>query len=456
MSDSDLRNLYENVRRGVEYHAPRRESELYNDIFLEKRIEATNNGDEACGNTETSIKYRDPDTKQWRCARASDKWIEDILKPALGIADSASYLNRILEHGKVTGVFDDSMNIGHPSVLAFYDWLNKSVSRGTLAQVINQLPSVKIQDTIINAFENPRTGIFNFYSLLNDTINSEVPGASANFKEDPKLTIIRPASDTGATRGAAGPGEALLAFMYNGSKPTVGDLVFNEIDRKGNQTNKVRYVVELKKTGGRIGKGIRKKDVRELQALFHGLNAAGAQFDKAGALKKRGLAGSLRGISWNNETDPNSGFTLEEKFIKEWENKSMYDFLVRYSGIQHSSVDELDKQVFTQGIYANCVAWFQTNAGTSGRGLSGGSVYSQIIQWIGGIHIKDYFKQVADFNTIAVFLQDGTIAGFPRTAILSRDAIEISKLLDTKNCYFGPKPDEGGFDIQIKGVAPQE
>ena len=456
MSDRDLRNLYEGVRRGDEYVAPRRESELYKSVLLERQDMSTNNGDEACGNTETSIKYKDPDTKQWRCARASDKWIEDILKPALGIADSASYLNRILEHGKVTGVFDESMNIGHPSVLAFYDWLNKSVSRGTLAQVINQLPSVKIQDTIISAFENPKTGIFNFYSLLNDTINREVPGANANFKEDPKLTIIRPASDTGATRGAAGPGEALLAFMYNGSKPTVGDLVFNEIDRKGKQTSKVRYVVELKKTGGRIGKGIRKKDVRELQSLFYGLNAAGAQFDKSGALKKRGLAGSLRGITWDNETDPESSFTLEDKFIKEWTGKSIYDFLVRYSGIQHTQVDELDKRTFTQGIYSDCIAWFQQNAGTSGRGLSAGSAYSQIIQWIGGIHIKDYFKQVAEFDSIAVFLQDGTIAGFPRTEILNRDAIEISKLLDTKNCYFGPKPDEGGFDIQIKGVAPQE
>ena len=35
MSDRDLRNLYENVRRGDEYHAPRRESELYRSILNE-------------------------------------------------------------------------------------------------------------------------------------------------------------------------------------------------------------------------------------------------------------------------------------------------------------------------------------------------------------------------------------------------------------------------------------
>jgi hypothetical protein len=36
MSDHDLRNLYENVRRGDEYHAPQRESELYKNVYMEK------------------------------------------------------------------------------------------------------------------------------------------------------------------------------------------------------------------------------------------------------------------------------------------------------------------------------------------------------------------------------------------------------------------------------------
>ena len=35
MSDRDLRNLYENVRRGAEYRAPQRESELYKAVILE-------------------------------------------------------------------------------------------------------------------------------------------------------------------------------------------------------------------------------------------------------------------------------------------------------------------------------------------------------------------------------------------------------------------------------------
>ena len=209
MSDRDLRNLYENVRRGDEYSTPVREEHLY------ERMLTSNRGDEACGNKETTIKYIDPATKEWRCARASDKWIEDILKPGLRIADSASYLDRILKHGKSTGVFDDNMTIAHPSVKLFYDWLNKSVTRGTLMQVLNTLiGSSSMQDAFINQVKgNSR---FNFYELLNTTINNAVPGSKANFQLNERLSIIRPAGDEAATRGAAGPGEALLAFMYNG------------------------------------------------------------------------------------------------------------------------------------------------------------------------------------------------------------------------------------------------
>ena len=38
MSDRDLRNLYDNVRRGDEYHAPKREGELYMDILNEALV----------------------------------------------------------------------------------------------------------------------------------------------------------------------------------------------------------------------------------------------------------------------------------------------------------------------------------------------------------------------------------------------------------------------------------
>lgn len=467
MSDHDLRSLYENIRRGDEYHAPQL-SNMYNSVLIKESdsITATNSGDAACGNKETTIKYRDPDTKEWRCARASDKWIEDILKPALGIADSASYLDKILKHGRVTGVFDSSMNIGHPTVLDFYDWLNDSVSRGTLAQVINQLPSVTIQNAIIDKFEDTNVSTFNFYDVLNDTINREVPGAEANFKENPRLTIVRPASDEGATRGAAGPGEALLAFMYNGSKPTVGDLVFHEVGRNGKHTDKIRYVVELKKNKGRIGKGINKSAVKNLDNLFYGLGKSGHTMDprkgRENQIKKRGIAGTLKGLTYDDSKatdvsglDPEATYTLGEEFVKAWKNKTMYDFLSYYCGIR-GQVDNLDKSYFTQGVYANCVEWFKINAGRMARGVGENSAYNQIIQWVGGIHIKDYFKQVADFDSIAVFLQDGTIASFPKSDILTRTSEGISELLSSKGCYFGKRTDEGGYDIQIRGARPED
>lgn len=420
MSDRDLRGLYENVLRGDEYISPSRVSELYENML------AANRGDEACGNKETTIKYIDPATKEWRCARASDKWIEDILKPGLKIADSASYLDRILKHGKSTGVFDDSMTIAHPSVKLFFDWLNSSVTRGTLMQVLNTLiGSTSMQDAFISEVKgNSR---FNFYELLNQTINSAVPGSSANFKLNERLSIIRPAGDEAATRGAAGPGEALLAFMYNGSKPVVGDLVFS--DKNG----KPRYVIELKKSKGRIGKGIREKDVKGLQALFHGFNSPGK------------VAGGMRDLEFTDEET--GAYNLPAAFIKQWKGKSIADFLVAYCG---TDVDSLDKQHFSSGEYADCLQWFSLNANRVGRGQGGASVYNIIVQWVGGIHMKNYFKKVADFNSIAVFEPSGTIAGFDRDMILSSTSEMIAELISDKGCFFGPRVDDGGYDIQIR------
>lgn len=469
MSNRDIGNLYRGMLEGRSSSKPPQLSDMYKSVLIKEASDlvSTNNGDQACGNSETTIKYKDPDTKEWRCARASDKWIEDILKPNLGIADSASYLDRILKYGTTTGVFDDSMSINHPSVIAFYEWLNGSVSRGTLAQVINQLPSVTIQNAIIDKFQDVSVTTFNYYDVLNDTINKNVPGAQANFQEDTKLTVIRPAGDTGATRGAAGPGEALLAFMYNGSKPTVGDLVFHEVDRKGKHTSKVRYVVELKKNQGRIGKGINKNAVGDkgLDGLFHGFGAPGHGMDKrvgrGHQLVKRGVAGTLKGITYDDSGDGDEGMdpdvvgTLGKDFGDKWKNKSMYDFLNHYCGITYSEVDKSDETLFSQGDYADCVTWFSKNIRMA-KGVGENSTYNQIVQWIGGIHMKDYFKQVADFDSIAVFLQNGTIASFPRATILSLNTQGISELLTSKGCYFGKRTDEGGYDIQIRGATAKD
>ena len=420
MSDRDLRNLYENVRLGDEYSAPLREEHLYEQML------SANRGDEACGNKETTIKYIDPATKEWRCARASDKWIEDILKPGLKIADSASYLDRILKHGKSTGVFDDSMTIAHPSVKLFYDWLNTSVTRGTLMQVLNTLiGSTSMQDAFINQVKgNAR---FNFYELLNTTINNAVPGSRANFQLNERLSIIRPAGDEAATRGAAGPGEALLAFMYNGSKPVVGDLVFS--DKNG----KPRYVIELKKSKGRIGKGIREKDVKALQALFYGFNSPA------------NVAGGLKDLEYTDEET--GAYNLPSGFIKQWEGKSIADFLINFCG---TDVDKLDRERFSGGEYADCLQWFSLNANRVARGQGGNSVYNTIVQWIGGIHMKNYFNKVAEFDSIAVFEPTGTIAGFDRNVILGSTADLIAEIISDKGCFFGPRLDDGGFDIQIR------
>ena len=113
---------------------------------------------------------------------------------------------------------------------------------------------------------------------------------------------------------------------------------------------------------------------------------------------RRGVAGTLRGIAYDDSEagdeglDPDAIGTLGKDFVNKWKNKSMYDFLNHYCGITHSKVDDLDKALFSHGDYEDCVTWFKKNIRMA-KGVGEDSTYNQIIQWIGGIHIKDYFKR---------------------------------------------------------------
>ena len=68
---------------------------------------------------------------------------------------------------------------------------------------------------------------------------------------------MSPAGEEKKQRGAAGPGEAIFAFLFNGKKPVVGDLDLGGVG------------VELKKDEGRIGKGSKLPNTKiEKEKLF--------------------------------------------------------------------------------------------------------------------------------------------------------------------------------------------
>jgi hypothetical protein len=217
---------------------------------------------------------------------------------------------------------------------------------------------------------------------------------------------MRPAGEEKKTRGAAGPGEALLAFLFNGKKPEVGDL---DLDGIG---------IELKYNKGRVGKDVNTKQVQLFGSLFFNL---GAGASTAGTLTEKGRA-----------------FVLQN-----YEGKSLSDFLSDMSGV---GIDSTDISAFNN---IKVTDWFDQN-NRAARGSLGDSTYNTLIHLVGAIQMKDYFNKIKDFQYLGVFNEKGDIAGFKREAITNSSAQDIVNMLKAKGIYFTPRLDKEGFSVTLK------
>ena len=350
-------------------------------------------------NKRNNLGYKDPETKEWKFLRASDAYIDGVVKSRLDTVESASYLKTILSHGIKAGVIDEGESINGEKVKILYNYLSRDAPRGELRKIVSSLPDKKLQNKFIQGLNNPTS--FNFYEVINSVLDT-------SFGPDESVVTMRPAGEDKKTRGAAGPGEALLAFLYNGRKPEVGDL-----DLDGT-------TIELKYNGGRIGKGVNTSNVKKLVGMFYNLSSSGKL---AGTLTKEGIA------------------TIEN----EYKDKNLADFLADHSGV---GISDVDRSYFGR---FGALDWFEKN-NKAARGIGGGSTFDKIAQIVSAIQMKAYFNKIKPFDYLGVFDAAGNIAGFDRNDLLKSNANEIIEKLARKSVILAAKtpPDESGFQISLQ------
>ena len=348
-------------------------------------------------NDRNNIGYKDPKTKEWVFMRASDTYVDNITKASLDVTESGSYLKAIHKHGIKAGVIDADESINSKKVRALYNYLAKDLPKNRLREIIKSLPDKGLQGKFINSLN--AEGSFNFYEIINSELGT-------SFGPNDAVVTMRPAGEEKKTRGAAGPGEALLAFLFNGKKPEVGDL---DLDGIG---------IELKYNQGRVGKDVNTKQVQLFGSLFFNLGAAAST---AGTLTEKGRA-----------------FILQN-----YEGKSLSDFLSDMSGV---GIDSADISAFNN---IKVTDWFAQN-NRAARGSLGDSTYNTLIHLVGAIQMKDYFNKIKDFQYLGVFNEKGDIAGFKREAITNSSAQDIVNMLKAKGVYFTPRLDKEGFSVTLK------
>lgn len=421
-----------------------------------------------------TVKYYDakpPNGKAgWRKARVSNKWIQEVLKNEIKHGESMSYMQQVLDHGKATGVFDDNFNINDKRVTELFEWFETSgVPRcvmGDTIKIIRGTGGDQLKHLFIRHLGSAKQ--FNFYTIFNQVLSKElsslikssecskdVSDGTVQFSEIQSLTRMRPAGEEGKTRGAAGPGEALLAFMFNGDKGEVGDLVLPidgpEMDEQGFHVGSKLTVnnklVELKLTTGRIGKDIRPAQVKALRAQF---NKLGARSKEAEYYKSGDRAGELK-----PNTQPIAGTAKDLDRLqfpnykpKEGENpfENMAEMLFYFSGIDGDYKEMMDKNDQQEWSKIDVNKWLEKND-IMASGAGGGSTYDKIIQLCGGIQIKNYMTKVASFDYIAVFKENGDMVGFDSKELARMSISNITNTLRKNGVHFGYRDDANGFHI---------
>ena len=374
---ADLANLYEQVQG----------KEVPDNKHLQVYGEGTNEDHNIANRND--IGYRDPKTKQWVFDRTSEEFINNIMKPNVEkYGESASYIKKVLAHGKKANVFEPSDTIDNDRVKRVYNYLVAGADRGGIKTIIGEFPRDNLQASLKASLTGGKK--FNVYDLINRKL-----GTKYSYNED--IMYMSPAGEEKKQRGAAGPGEAIFAFLFNGQKPKIGDL---DLDGVG---------VELKKDEGRIGKGINTADIKSMAALFIPRTAAAAKGP-----------GRL-----NPALDEN-----QRKAILEM---NLGDFLKKYSGTGKNP----------DGFQNTTVGdWFEEHSDQSN--------YNSIIPLVGALQMKDYFSKVAPFTYLAIYRNEGEMAGFTRDFVETNNIKEIVEALNAKDITFMPNNDGNGYHLKLK------
>ena len=383
----DLANLYGQVRgKEVPDH---KHLQVYGEGTSEEHNIAARN----------DIGFRDK-KGNWIFKRASDGFINDIMVPEMAYAESGSYMKAVLKRARAAGIVGEEDTINTPKVKLIYNYVAAAAgSKNKISHLIKDLGSTKAQKDFIRSLSLSNTKQSNLFNLVNKEYGSA-------FEPNHQIMIMRPAGEDEKTRGAAGPGETLFAFLLKGSKPVEGDLVLNN------------NIIELKKNGGRIGKNLTTSALADFKSKFNQVQGG-----------KGGLP--------RTQEDGSTLFTEEEL------NLPLGSIIDKYSGTEET--------IGKNGVFGTRFGdWLENNTRAASR-KEGNSTYTTLVQYIAILQLRQYNKAVlAGQNTKFIVVFDVLLnyTGF-ELKDLNIDADQLVNQLRKKNIFFGPKLDGDGYQIYI-------
>jgi len=351
------------------------------EVYLRMLDEGTNQDHNIADRND--VGYKDPETGQWRFARTSKEFIKKIMIPNMDkYGGSSSYIKQVLAHGKLANVFEETDTIDNDRVKRVYNYLVDGVGRGQIKSIVSEFPKTDLQNDLISSLQQGKQ--FNIYKLINSKLETD-------YKYNEDIMYMSPAGEEKKQRGAAGPGEAIFAFLFNGKKPEVGDLDLGGVG------------IELKKDDGRIGKGITVSEIKSMAKLFTARS--------------------------NSKNSPGGNLAEGNEGILEM---NLGDFLQKYSGTGEKP----------EGFENITVGdWFNEHSEQSN--------YNSIIPLVGALQMKNYFANVEPFDYLAIYRNSGDMSGFERSYVVKNGIRDIVKLLKARGITFAPNNDGNGYHLRL-------
>jgi len=272
MSDRDLRNLYDNIRRGDGYKSVSMMSNLYESVYTQQNESIQIDGVER--NPEDTVFLKTADG--WKGYRVGSKIVKELQSEVERVEDRQQYMDMILAQaesasiitandgrryfadvtGKLVDFVVDSAELTKANSPAFADKSVPVIAKN----IIQNIKEYKYQKGLVDFMRAKDGTAFNLWTATTSALNTD-DGVLFDLERHSHMKYMMPAGEERATRGAAGPGEALLAFLYNGKKPEgAGDILLG----CPKDEDCPELTIELKYNKGRIGKSIKAAKVNRL------------------------------------------------------------------------------------------------------------------------------------------------------------------------------------------------
>ena len=521
MSDKDLRNLYDNIRRGDEYKSASMMSNLYESVYTQQNESIQIDGVER--NPEDTVFLKT--TEGWKGYRVGSKIVKELQSEVERVEDRQQYMDMILAQaesasiitandgrryfadvtGKLVDFVVDSAELTKANSPAFADKSVPVIAKN----IIQNIKEYKYQKGLVDFMRAKDGTAFNLWDATTSALNTD-DGVLFDLERHSHMKYMMPAGEERATRGAAGPGEALLAFLYNGKKPEgAGDILLG----CPKDEDCPELTIELKYNKGRIGKSIKAAKVSRLgQSLYN---------TKTKDIHKH-LGKQVNDPTADEKTNPVYYFNIgdgvymtfkqilgkieefnqaPQQAVDEFTNFLINSKIIQYNGNElkmsttsprgnvfkpfminsKSASAEAAKGSFapsksnitnnmmgmTLDEYAEEFAGISSGKKNVIFSMFGGSItedmsISELLPMIpgandrvkldnltGAIHLKNYLTHIEPFTWLVVYKDDGDARSISHEDIVNMDIKTLVDKVHDNGLRFGHRGDEGGYDLQF-------